>query len=299
MQESYRYPQRPELAREKPASGRKRWFLLLPIMLLSCCGLCSLFYVVFPPANLDISLMGLDTRGAEGKIARSDVNMIIGIDPGHLRVSILSIPRDLFIQTPGYGMQRINTINVLGESEAALKGIHLYQAAIEENFEIKLDRYIRLDFNAFKALIDAVGGVDIYVEKVLEDYQYPTVDGGTESIRFESGWNHMDGERALKYARTRHLDDDYKRNERQQAVISAFVSRLVNPIYWGPVLNVLQHSVETDLNPVDLLRIAPILLINAGNFDTLVINRDYILPAEGYAVPNYDKVLPWVRERFD
>jgi anionic cell wall polymer biosynthesis LytR-Cps2A-Psr (LCP) family protein len=119
------------------------------------------------------------------------------------------------------------------------------------------------------------------------------------SIRFDSGIQYMDGERALMYARTRHADDDYQRAARQQQVVAAVVARLVNPLRWPSVLGVLQRNVDTNLTLVDLLQLAPPVLLSGGRFDQLVINRDYLIgTADGYAVPNYELILPWLRERF-
>src|SRR5690606_16210897 len=112
-------------------------------------------------------------------------------------------PRDLFINVPNYGMQRINTINVLAELDAIGSGPSLLAQSIENNFGIGVDNYVRLDFHAFVALVDAVGGLNIEVPYNLIDYDFPTEDYGTMEVRFEQGWQHMDGERALIYARTR------------------------------------------------------------------------------------------------
>src|SRR5690242_15030339 len=82
--------------------------LLFPVF---CCGITLLTYLVFPPRHLDILILGVDSRPGEGFVARTDSIMLLGLDPAHLRTSILSIPRDLFIEVPSFGQQRVNTIN--------------------------------------------------------------------------------------------------------------------------------------------------------------------------------------------
>lgn len=267
--------------------------------MLFSCGFSLVAYVVVPPSAMSVVIMGLDAREGEGFNARSDSVMVMGVKPSQFRASLMSIPRDLFIQVPGYGQQRINTINVLGENEARGYGPTLLKRSIGLSFGIEPQRYVRMNFNAFEAMIDAVGGVTIDVERRIVDTAYPTTNFGTRTVVFEVGRQHMDGETALIYARTRHSDDDYFRAGRQQQVVNAFARKLLNPIYWPAVLTVLVTYVDTDLNPADLFVLAPAILINAGQFDTLVINRDYITPVQGGAAPNYNLVVPWMRDRFE
>jgi LCP family protein required for cell wall assembly len=209
--------------------------LMLPVFV---CGLGLVVYLVFSPPHVDILIMGLDSRAGEGMMSRTDSILLMGIDPAHLRVSLLSIPRDTFIEVPGYGSQRINTINLLGEQEASGRGVTLLADSLQQSFGVRPERYIRLDFAAFTELVDAVGGIAVDVDRTIVDDAYPTEDGGVISIRFDSGVQYLDGERALQYARTRHADDDYHRGERQQQVVSALVGRLINPLGWPAGMDV-------------------------------------------------------------
>lgn len=271
--------------------------LMLPVF---ACGLMLVAYLVFPPPHLDVLVLGLDARQGEGALTRADSVMLVGVDPARLRVSVLSIPRDVFIEVPNYGLQRINTINMLGEQEAAGRGPTLLADAVEQSFGVRAERYVRLDFAGFVELVDAVGGIAVDVERTIIDDAYPTDDGGTTSIRFESGLQYLDGERALQYARTRHADDDYQRAERQQQVMSALVGRLANPLHWPAALDVLRRRVDSNLSLFDLLALSPPVLLSGGRFDQLVLNRDYLLgTAEGNAVPDYEKIKPWLEGRFE
>jgi LCP family protein required for cell wall assembly len=273
------------------------------LILFATCTFCTISglvsYVLFPPPPLDLLVLGLDARPNENYATRTDTIMLVGLQPGGFRISLLSLPRDLFITVPGYGSQRINTINVLGEQESEGGGITLLNASFEESFDIQPDRYIRLNFQGFVELVNSIGGVTIDVPYDIYDGSYPTMDGGTVAVSFTSGQEHMDGERALIYSRTRHSDDDYRRAERQQQVISAIASKLVNPLYWGPALRVLNQYTEMNLSLFDMARYAPLVFFRAGQFETLVVNREYILPGNGGAVPNYEKLAPWISERFD
>jgi anionic cell wall polymer biosynthesis LytR-Cps2A-Psr (LCP) family protein len=92
---------------------------------------------------------------------------------------------------------------------------------VEYNFGIPIDEYVLIDFNGFKDVIDATGGIDVNVPYDITDDEYPTEDYNTESVHFAAGPMHMDGETALKYVRTRHADSDDQRRERQLQVLQA------------------------------------------------------------------------------
>lgn len=264
------------------------------------CGLMLLVYLVLPPARTDILIVGVDSRAGEGWQTRADSIMLAGVDPARLRVSLLSVPRDLSFEAPGYGWQRINVVHALGEMEEPGGGPRLLAETLASGFGVVPDRFVRLNFDGFVKLIDAVGGLTIDVERRIEDFNYPTDDYGVQTVRFEAGVQHMDGARALMYARTRYADDDYRRAERQQQVVSALFGKLVNPLYWGPALVTLNQAVDTNLTLWDLIMLAPSVLVNRGQFDTLVIDRDYITAnAQGAAVPDYARLETWIRERFD
>ncbi len=270
--------------------------LIAPALL---CGLALVIYLVLPPAHTDILVVGVDSRAGEGWQTRADSIMLVGVDPAHLRVGLLSIPRDLSFDTPGYGWQHINVVHALGEAEAPGGGPRLLADTLAGSFGAAPDRYVRLNFDGFVRLIDAVGGITVDVERRIEDFNYPTADYGVQTVVFESGVQHMDGERALMYARTRYADDDYRRAERQQQVISALLGKLVNPAHWPSALVALNQAVETDLTLWDLAALAPTVLINRGQFDRMVIDREYITAnAAGAAVPDYARLEPYLREHF-
>ncbi len=304
-------PVRPRL----PLRRRRRWrvgclwavvggalVFVIPIFLGS---VGVLLYLLVPPAPLDLLILGVDARSGEGYATRTDSIMVLGVNPAELNVSLFSIPRDLFIDTPAYGLQRANTINVLGEQDAPGTGAALVGAAIARSFQVQPDRYVRVNFNSFVRVVDVLGGIDVEVPARLVDTQYPTPDWGTTTIIFEPGWQHMDGETALAYARTRHADDDYRRAGRQQQVVEAIFRALFRPENWlrlPAVLTVFGETVDTDLTLTDLLLIAPPILRDgvSGGIDRLVIDRDLVQRSpEGNAVPNYAAIIPWLEERFD
>ena len=282
--------------RQLPLRWKLLWILISPFL---CSGILLLVYLVFPPAPINIVVLGTDGRASEGFLSRTDSIMLVGVKPSQLRLSLLSIPRDLFIEVPGFGSQRINTINLLAEQKQRGTGPVLVTESISKDFGIQLYRYVRLDFNGFVQLVDAVGGITVDVEHTIIDDQYPTENGGVEYVKFDIGVQQMDGKRALIYARTRHADDDYHRAARQQQVISALFAKLVNPVHWPAAVATLRSSVDTNLTLGDLFTLTVPALLNRGRYESLVIDRDYIKGStEGHAVPNYEKLLPWLKDRF-
>jgi LCP family protein required for cell wall assembly len=269
--------------------------VIIPVFL---CGLSLVAYLIFPPPPLNILVVGVDGRGNEGFLSRTDSIMLLNVDTRRLRVNVLSLPRDLFIDTPGYGLQRINTINMLGEQQQKGSGPELLSAAIQQSFGVHVDRYVRLNFESFVNLIDSVGGVWVDVDRTIVDEAYPTEDYGTIRVRFDAGVQYMDGERALIYARTRHADDDYHRASRQQQVLGALLARLVNPARWPPALRVLNGSIDTNLTALDFLSTAPPVMLNINRFDQLVIDPRYSVGTkEGHALPNYQLLDQWLQGR--
>jgi LCP family protein required for cell wall assembly len=260
-------------------------------------------YLLFPPAPRDIVLMGIDARPGQGYLTRSDSVMLLDVNPRDLKVSILSIPRDVFIWVPDMGEQRINTINMLGEyTLKGTTGPALLKASLEESFGVHVENYVRLDFNGFVDLVNAVGGVDINVPKLIIDYEYPTPEGGIETIRFEPGLQHMDGERALQYARTRHADGDYQRAARQQQVVNAIIKKMADPrqvLHWPAIWKALYSSTDTDLSTWDMIRLSPGLLLGWPHRTHRVLqDTDLIGMKAGYWRPDYDKLLPWIHDHF-
>ncbi len=289
--------------RVNPRYRQAKYYFIgcLGVLVLSCM-ICLLIYIIFPPSPTDIVILGVDARPGQGYLTRADSIMLLNISPA-ANVTLLSIPRDVFIQVPGYGEQRINTINALGEQEELGGGPHLMQASLDESFGISIDHYVRLDFNGFIALVDAVGGVDIEVPKLIIDYEYPTIDGGIMTVQFDPGEEHMNGERALQYARIRHQDSDYDRAARQQQVVNAVVAKLASPlglIYWPKAWQTLHTHTQTDLGFWDMAQVGPALILGWSDRTHRVLQReDLIGMSAGYWIPDYENLLPWIKDHFD
>ena len=210
------------------------------------------------PGRMNILIIGMDGRSANyERAARADALMLVGVNFGDKTAQIMSFPRDLWVQIPEVGANplhenRINTAYGLGQLAGYPGGGPAFQAyTISQNFGIRIDRTVVLNFTAFENAIDTIGGVDIEVPKAIRDEKYPDDKGGTLVLDIPAGWVHMDGRTALMYARTRHQDSDFGRMRRQQQVMLAIREKLFSPDVFTVLPSLAQliyYSVKTDLS---------------------------------------------------
>jgi LCP family protein required for cell wall assembly len=262
------------------------------------------------PANgrVTILLLGIDARDRVNEGAsRTDVMTLVTIDPISQTAALLSIPRDLYVPLPGYNeQQRINTAYFWGEiNDLPGGGPGFAEETVTYNFGIPLQRYAVIDFEGFKQIVDAVGGVEIDVPQEIIDYEYPTPDYGTEVLQIPAGQVHMDGELALKYVRTRHGDSDFGRLQRQQQVMLAIRDKAVSigSINRVPeVLNAVSDSLQTDLTLPEILSLAkkwsqvPRENIHNYRIDETMI-QPYVTPQGGQVLlPDREKIAALVAQ---
>lgn len=261
----------------------------------------------------NVLLLGVDRRKDEGWTYRTDTIMVATLDPDTHTAGLLSIPRDLQVPIPGYGEDRINTANVYGYlQDVPGGGPALARATVEANFAIPIDGYVMLDFDAFKRIIDDLGGIDVYVSETLHDTRYPDPRPGDPhaytTVHFDQGWHHMDGTRALQYARSRMSTSDFDRARRQQEILIAVRDRALSLDAiprWPSVAGTILDSVRTDLGPPQLLALAVSeARVDPANLERLVLEKPYVRGyrrADGAAVqlPNWELIRPAIAELFD
>lgn len=209
-----------------------------------------------------ILLVGTDARPGED-VSRTDTLVMVQIDSRTNRVGMLSFPRDLWVQIPGYGENRINSAYLIGETKLGKGyGPALLKRTVGDLVGQPIDHFVLINFQGFKSLIDKLGGISLDVPKTIDDPAYPTDDYGTMQLHFDAGWQQMDGERALMYARTRHADSDFGRNQRQQQVLLAIFERIRAQGLLGQLTNfdeyteALSDYIRTDMTQREMLGIA-------------------------------------------
>jgi LCP family protein required for cell wall assembly len=253
---------------------------------------------------VNVLVLGLDRRPQEAGPSRSDVTMLVRLDPRRDAISLLSIPRDLYVWIPEYGAERINAAHFWGEWQAAGGGPALVAQTIRQNFGVPVDGYVRLDFGGFVQLVDALGGIYVEVPSEIRDDFFPTEDFGYTSIVIPAGRQKMDGETALIYVRTRHASSDFDRARRQQQVAAALLRRAASPAGWlrlPAAMKAVRASVDTDLGPGDVLFWAAFAArSDLDALDRIVLDETMAFPwttEDGSQVlmPDWELILPLMR----
>jgi LCP family protein required for cell wall assembly len=234
--------------------------------------------------RVNILLMGIDRRPGEAFISRTDSMMIVSVDPETESISVLSVPRDLYVEIPGRGRDRINTAFVYGSAGNNPEGgASLAMQTIAYNLGVPIDHYVLVDFSTVVKGVDILGGIDVYVPQTINDPTYPDMDYGFDPLYIPAGNQHFDGETALKYARTRHVDNDFGRAARQQQVLLAAKEKATSlgvgsllakaPSLWRQV----ENGVKTDLSLEQMIALAQLVSdIPSENIRNEVLGYDYV-----------------------
>jgi len=260
---------------------------------------------MLPTNNYDlfnVLLVGMDDPGTT-KLYRADTIIVVSINRTTGTVTMLSIPRDLYLYIPTVGLDRINTATVWGDIRKPGSGLNLLIETIRYNFGIQIDRFARVDFVGFEKLIDEVGGLDIAVDCSLTDHIDFTDFSAYRTINI--GMHHMDGQLALWYARSRKTTSDFERSRRQQVVLRALWHKMKAdgllqnvPTLWDQVTKI----VYTNITLTDVVNMLP-LALDLGNTHlrhyqlNSVAAVNYITPAGAEVLlPKWDvvhQILSW------
>lgn len=230
--------------------------------------------------RINILLLGIGGPGHDGPYL-SDTNIILSIKPSTNQVAMISVPRDLMAKIDGHGYRKINYADAFGEAEKAGYGGEYARQIFEKTFSMTIPYYIRVDFNAFTDIIETVGGITIDVPRTFTDYSYPGLNDSYQTISFNAGVQNMNGDQALKFARSRHGNNgegsDFARAHRQQLVLTALKEKVMSsqtfldPIKMQQIFASLSSHITTNLNFGQLMYLAS-LSKDVSNVKTLVFD---------------------------
>ena len=302
----------------------RAWIVVLGFVLAGLGGLGAYFLPVFqaaatstaisgPLPNLNptqpftVLLLGSDddSKFVPGRLNTQSM-ILLRVDPSTKQATMLSIPRDLWLQIPNEGWGKISWGYQNGGASGAV-------AAVESNFKVHVDDYVWIGLNGLVKLIDTLGGVNLQVTNpVLDDY-YPADLNSAEDpygyyrVAVLPGATHMDGVQALQYVRSRHGDvrGDFARSERQQQLLLALKAGAshVNVTDLPQVANAFNGELKTSIG-LDRLRA---LMSIANDFNGPNVHRVLLVPpytSEGFAggqsvvFPDWGRILPLVHQSF-
>jgi LCP family protein required for cell wall assembly len=247
--------------------------------------------------RVTILLMGIDQRPGETYPPLADAMLLMTLDPRTGDAAVLSIPRDLYVDIPGYGPNRINTAYLFGEAYGEPGGgPGLAVRTVERVFGVDVDHWVVFRFTAFEQGVDLLGGIDVDVQRAIYDPAYPTANYGTEVFALAAGPQHLDGATALKYVRTRHGDSDLRRSARQRQVLLAVKERLSDPGTLAGQLPglpgfvaALGDNLRSDLTAQEMIQLG----LDALKVDTARIRQPAFGPGDisDYTTPTGAQVL--------
>jgi polyisoprenyl-teichoic acid--peptidoglycan teichoic acid transferase len=269
--------------------SRRNWGCLL--LLVPIIALVIIYFLA--PLRTNILLLGIDDRSQDGTLGRSDTNIIVSIEPLRPTVSMLSIPRDLWVTIPGVGENRINTAHFFAEIEQPGSGPKATLETVRLNFGLTVPYYARVRFDSFQFIVEAMGGVTLDLDRPMGGYG--------------AGRHDLNGVQALAFARDRAGTDDFFRMEQGQVLMKAAFAQMLNPLYYPrlPAVAVaIMDSLETNV-PVWLWPRLGLALVRAGpgGIDNRTLTREMITPwlTPGGAqvlLPNWESINPLLSEMF-
>ncbi len=221
---------------------------------------------------INIILVGDDSRGSGS--SRSDVIMLLSMNPNSHRISLISFMRDMYLPIQGGYSSRINHAYEAG-------GFPLLYQCLNNNFGLHIDGGVRLDFTGFSKAVDALGGVDISLTAAeanamkgyLKTYSGKTTDPST----IHEGYCHLDGNAALAYCRIRKIDSDFSRTARQRKMLTVLFNKFKSPGAMNTVLNTVLSYCATDMGNGTIMSYAGQVIGSIGSYSF----NTYRLPADG------------------
>lgn len=204
------------------------------------------------PITMLVMGVDVDRPGSQGNSfegVRSDTMMLVKLDPSENTINIISIPRDSRVSIPGYGTDKVNAAFAYG-------GLDKAKETVQSNFGVTLDRTLVINTAGVRDVVDALGGIDVYVDQPMRYRDY----SAKLFIDLQPGLHHLSGSQAEGFLRFRHdALGDIGRIRRQQVFMSAVLKRIKDPTVWlslPHVIDVGRQYIQTDMNNAELISIA-------------------------------------------
>lgn len=236
-------------------------------------------------------VIGLDRRPDGSGPALADTLLVVVLDERSQHIGLISIPRDLCVEVPDAGTDRINTVYQVAKRKK-LDPLALLSRVVQDTLKLPIEHALALDLGVFERAVDAVGGVDVDVTCPIRDnFLDSRAEGGRRSLDLDAGRRHLDGMTAAMYVRSRHGRSDFHRARRQQAVLLGVQHTLAGlgvvklPELWSA----FEASIETDMRRIELLALGRrALSLDPAHLHGVVIGSEQV---QGFRTPDGKSVL--------
>ncbi len=247
----------------------------------------------FAPLRTNILFLGTDSSPQRGELGRTDTIILTTVIPFKPYVGMLGIPRDLWLELPNVGEQRINTAYFYAEAAQSGSGGDAAAEAVSVNFGVHVRYYLVVHMLGVVDVVDAIGGLDITLDKKM----------GT----LKKGEHHLNGEEALAFVRERYSSSDFSRMEQGQIVLGALIRKLLSPSGWAKIphlLTVLPNAIETNIPLWQFPRLSfAFIRATWAGMDNRTIDWEMVTPylTSGGAqvlLPKWEAINPVLLEMF-
>jgi LCP family protein required for cell wall assembly len=250
-------------------------------------------FLFFTPMRTTLLVIGIDRVPEGSNAGRSDTMILATMPPFLPQMTLLSIPRDLWVSIPGVGENRINTAHYFAEISQPGSGLDAAAGVVEANFGIRVPYVMRIKFDGIINIVDAMGGITV------------TLDNPT--ALFEAGTYKLDGTQALAFVRDRSGSDDFSRQKHAQIFISSAIKTMMNPAKWlriPAVAVAVVQALDTNIPFYAWPRLLYGLAFSAlFGFDAQTLDRNWVTPwvtdsGAQVLIPNWDLINPAIAEIF-
>jgi cell envelope-related function transcriptional attenuator common domain len=281
------YPAKPTEPQKKTPrrTGPKAWVWVAVAL--------AVILLFFTPFRINILILGIDPNDHHSAVGRSDTMIMTTIPPVTPRMTMLSIPRDLWVDIPGHGQNRINTAHFFAEAAKPGSGLQAAADVVEQNFHVSFPYQLRIQVEGFKKVVDAMGGVTVTLPFDMSGYK--------------AGTYHLDSTKALALVRDREGSDDFYRQMRGQIFIKGAAKQMLNPLNWWRIPGVFiaaTQAVTTNIPFYLWPRIAYSAVFSAATgFNSSSLSHNMVqgyITADGADVllPKWELILPYVQKLF-
>jgi LCP family protein required for cell wall assembly len=277
----------------KPRNFCLLWVALAGVLALAAVLLPLAAYLLAPTPSSTFLILGIDRSPQGTNTSRTDTIILVKVGPADPTVRMLSIPRDLWVPIPGIGANRINTAHFFAEANQPGSGPAATARTVQEDFGIPVQSYIRIRFDGFTSVVNALGGLDVNLPSAMSGYP--------------AGKVHLNPTQALAFARDRKGTDDFFRMGHAQIIIKSLVSQVLKPSSWPRLPAVIMAgmaAVDTNLPAWEWPRLA-LAFLRAGpdGIDSQTLPREMTTPfvTSGGAdvlLPNWGLIRPFVKNLF-